>query len=213
MKISFDNVMPEPLASIQHGKNSIWGASFQLDKGEKVVLNASSGKGKTTFTHTLAGIRKDYDGDLKFNDQQVSKITPEEWANYRKDKISFVYQDLQLFPELTVQENLAVKNDLTKTFSDAEMKAMLADLEIEDKWDVPCKLLSMGQQQRVAIIRALAQPFDWIIMDEPFSHLDEDNTQRCLKMINKRCDRIGAGFILTTLGDLHGFDFDRELNL
>lgn len=205
--------MPKPLSSIEHGEKSIWGASFTLMPGEKVVLNASSGKGKTTFTHTLAGIRKDYEGNLTFDEQQVGEISPEEWAEYRRDKISFVYQDLQLFPELTVQENLAVKNDLTYTFSEAKMKSMLADLEIEDKWNVPCKLLSMGQQQRVAIIRSLAQPFDWIVLDEPFSHLDEENTQRCLKMINERCDEIGAGFILTTLGDLHGFDYDRELNL
>lgn len=213
MNINFHNVMPKPLSSIEHGEKSIWGASFTLMPGEKVVLNASSGKGKTTFTHTLAGIRKDYEGNLTFDEQQVGEISPEEWAEYRRDKISFVYQDLQLFPELTVQENLAVKNDLTYTFSEAKMKSMLADLEIEDKWNVPCKLLSMGQQQRVAIIRSLAQPFDWIVLDEPFSHLDEENTQRCLKMINERCDEIGAGFILTTLGDLHGFDYDRELNL
>lgn len=205
--------MPVPLASIEHGAKSIWGDAFTLKQGEKVVLNASSGKGKTTFTHTLAGIRKDYKGDLKFDEDQLSEITPEEWAKYRGNKISFVFQDLQLFPELTVKENLLVKNNLTGTFDEKSLKKMLAELEIEDKWDSPSKLLSMGQQQRVAIIRSLAQPFDWIILDEPFSHLDEDNTQRCLKMINDRCNKIGAGFVLTTLGDFHGFDYDRELNL
>jgi ABC-type lipoprotein export system ATPase subunit len=213
MKISFNNVMPVPLASIKHGKKSIWGDAFTLEQGEKIVLNASSGKGKTTFTHTLAGIRKDYKGDLKFDEDQVSEITPEQWAAYRSNKISFVFQDLQLFPELTVKENLLVKNNLTGTFDENTLKNMLAELEIEDKWDAPSKLLSMGQQQRVAIIRSLAQPFDWIILDEPFSHLDEGNTQRCLKMISDRCNEIGAGFVLTTLGDFHGFDYDRELNL
>ena len=205
--------MPEPLSSIQHGEKSIWGASFSLNKGEKVVLNASSGKGKTTFTHTLAGVRKDYSGDLKFDDQQLSEISPESWAKYRSRKISFVFQDLQLFPELTVKENLEVKNLLTDSFTEERFKSMLNDLGIDDKYDVPCKLLSMGQQQRVAIIRSLAQPFDWLILDEPFSHLDEGNTQKCLKMINDRCDEIEAGFMLTTLGDLHGFNYDRELNL
>lgn len=213
MKISFDNVMPKPLSSIEHGEKSIWGAKFLLNKGEKVVLNASSGKGKTTLTHTLAGIRKDYDGQLKFDEQQLSEITPDEWANYKSEHISFVFQDLQLFPELTVQENLHVKNRLTNTFTDDEFLSMLDQLGVKDKWDVPCKLLSMGQQQRVAIIRSLAQPFDWIILDEPFSHLDEDNTQKCLRMIDQRCNDIGAGFILTTLGDLHGYEYDRELNL
>lgn len=213
MKICFNNVMPEPLSSIEHGEKSIWGARFELEQGQKVVLNASSGKGKTTFTHTLAGIRRDYQGHLSYDDKQLSEITPDEWAAYRSQKVSFVFQDLQLFPELTVKENLQVKNNLSHTFSDEEFLNMLDKLGVKDKWDVPCKLLSMGQQQRVAIIRSLAQPFDWIILDEPFSHLDEENTQKCLTMINERCDSIGAGFILTTLGDLHGFNYDRELNL
>jgi ABC-type lipoprotein export system ATPase subunit len=213
MDIHFNNVMPTPLSSIEHGKNSIWGSTFKLEQGQKIVLNASSGKGKTTFTHTLAGIRKDYDGNLKFDSQEIAKITPEEWSTYRKNKISFVFQDLQLFPSLTVQENLNVKNDLTGTFSEKELLEMLEKLEVRDKWSVPCNLLSMGQQQRVAIVRALAQPFDWIILDEPFSHLDVANTKRCLQLIADRCLTLGAGFVLTTLGDFHGFDYDRELTL
>lgn len=90
--------MPVPLASIEHSDKSIWGNDFTLNKGEKVVLNASSGKGKTTFTHTLAGIRKDFDGDILFDNQSLKTISPEEWAILRKEKISFVFQDLQLFP-------------------------------------------------------------------------------------------------------------------
>jgi ABC-type lipoprotein export system ATPase subunit len=213
MKITFNSVMPVPLASIEHSSKSIWGSDFTLNKGEKVVLNASSGKGKTTFTHTLAGIRKDFVGDILFDDQAIKSISPEEWAVLRKDKISFVFQDLQLFPKLTVAENLRLKNSLTNTFSDHELQQFLKDVDISDKWDVKCELLSMGQQQRVAIIRALAQPFEWLIMDEPFSHLDEVNTQKCLKLIQSRASELGAGFILTTLGDYHQFDFSKELNL
>ena len=213
MKISFNSVMPVPLASIEHSDKSIWGNDFTLNKGEKVVLNASSGKGKTTFTHTLAGIRKDFNGDILFDNQSLKTISPEEWAILRKDKISFVFQDLQLFPKLTVAENLRLKNSLTNTYSDDELLHFLNELDILDKWEVKCELLSMGQQQRVAIIRALAQPFDWLIMDEPFSHLDEVNTQKCLKLIDKRASELGAGFILTTLGDYHQFEYNRELNL
>lgn len=213
MKITFSSVMPLPLASIEHSDNSIWDNNFTLNKGEKVVLNASSGKGKTTFTHTLAGIRKDFDGDILFDNQSIKTISPEEWAIIRKEKISFVFQDLQLFPKLTVAENLRLKNSLTNTYSDKELFNFLERLDISDKWEVKCELLSMGQQQRVAIIRALAQPFEWLVMDEPFSHLDEVNTQKCLKLIDKRATEIGAGFILTTLGDYHQFEFNRELNL
>lgn len=213
MKITFDSVMPHPLASIKHSSNSIWGNQFTLNQGEKVVLNASSGKGKTTFTHTLAGIRKDFEGDILFDDKALKDFTPEEWADLRKEVISFVFQDLQLFPRLTVAENLRLKNSLTNTFSDDELRSLLEELDILDKWEVKCELLSMGQQQRVAIIRALSQPFDWLIMDEPFSHLDEVNTQKCLKLIDTRASELGAGFILTTLGDYHQFDYSKELNL
>lgn len=213
MTISFENLMPEPLSSLKHDSDSIWGNTFQLAQGQKVVLNASSGKGKTTFTHTLAGIRNDYSGSLKFDEQSVREISPQKWAIYRRERISFVFQDLQLFPELTVKENLLLKNGLTNTYTEEDFKTFLELVGIPEKWEAPCKLLSMGQQQRVAIIRALAQPFEWMILDEPFSHLDIENTGLCLDLINKRCDELGAGFVLTTLGDYHDFSYDKELKL
>src|SRR5690554_3386255 len=213
MNIHFNKVIPIPLASIQHSDKSIWGNSFSLNKGEKVMLNASSGKGKTTFTHTLAGIRKDFNGEIRYGDRDIMSFSPEEWAEIRKAQLSFVFQDLQLFPQLTVEENLQLKNKLTDAFTSNELRQMLEELEIEDKWTVPCGILSMGQQQRVAIIRALSQPFDWLIMDEPFSHLDEANAQRALTLINRRADNIHSGFILSTLGEDRGFNFNRELNL
>ncbi|PKR80766.1 ABC transporter [Brumimicrobium salinarum] len=213
MNIHFDKVIPIPLSGISHSAQSIWGSSFSLNKGEKVMLNASSGKGKTTFTHTLAGIRNDFNGKIRFDEKEITSFSPTAWADLRKNKISFVFQDLQLFPQLTVEENLQLKNQLTDTFSAKTLKEMLKALEIEDKWKVPCGILSMGQQQRVAIIRALSQPFDWLIMDEPFSHLDEENTQRSLQLIDERANQLNAGFVLTTLGEDHSFNFNRTLNL
>ncbi|RFC53345.1 ATP-binding cassette domain-containing protein [Brumimicrobium aurantiacum] len=213
MNIHFKNVIPNPLRNITHHEQSIWNNSFSLQKGQKVMLNATSGKGKTTFTHTLSGLRKDYSGKILFDEQDLQDFSAEDWAELRKNKLSFVFQDLQLFPNLTVQENLQIKNDLTKSFTEDELKQMLEKLEIEDKWSNQCGLLSMGQQQRVAIIRALSQPYEWLLMDEPFSHLDENNTQLALSLIHKRTAEQGAGFILTSLGDDHQFTFDKVLNL
>ena len=110
-------------------------------------------------------------------------------------------------------ENLILKNDLTNLYSEKEMLQMLEKLEIEDKWNQKCGLLSMGQQQRVAIIRGIIQPFEWLIMDEPFSHLDVENSKRCMKLIDQRCKDLKAGFVLTTLGDSHGYAYDQELKL
>lgn len=213
MDITFQNIMPQPLASIQHGPESIWGNEVILKHRKKIMLNASSGKGKSTFTNVIFGLRKDFEGKLLYDQIDTSIFTPEDWIRIRQSKISVVFQDLQLFPTLTVKENLHLKNDICHVFTDDELLGMLTELEIENKWDQKCGLLSMGQQQRVAIIRALCQPFEWLILDEPFSHLDYDNSQRCLRMIDKRCNELNAGFVLTTLGENHDFTYDQEIKL
>jgi ABC-type lipoprotein export system ATPase subunit len=213
MKITLNQVMPFPLASMQHGEHSIWGKEIELLHGNKIMLNASSGKGKSTFIHTVLGIRKDYTGSVMFDSSNISQLSTSDWTNIRQQQISAIFQDLQLFPSITVKENLLLKNNLTQTFSTDEIFGFLDSLGISDKWEQQCGLLSMGQQQRVAIVRALCQPFDWLLMDEPFSHLDEENTQRCLKLIIERCAELKSGFVLTSLGDDHGIQYDQTLML
>lgn len=213
MNIQFNQVMPFPLSSIAHGAESIWGNSAQLESGKKILLNASSGKGKSTFSMTVFGIRKDYDGTILYDGRDIKTFTVDEWVEIRQQKISTVFQDLQLFHKLTVAENLQLKNQLTDFKTEQEIKSLLAELEIDHKWNDPCGLLSMGQQQRVAIVRSLCQPFHWLIMDEPFSHLDERNSLRCLSMIDAECNRQKAGFVLTSLDDDNRFTYDYELKL
>ena len=213
MKITLNKVLPTPLASITHNGNSIWGNFIELNEGQRIMLNASSGKGKSTFTTTTIGLRNDYSGEIMYDDKNINTFSPNDWAEIRQTKVAVVFQDLQLFPKFTVKENLLVKNALTNVYSEMEIIQMLEALEIGDKWNQECGLLSMGQQQRVAIIRALIQPYNWLIMDEPFSHLDIENTERCLKMIHDRTIEQNAGFVLTTLGENHGYPFDHELKL
>ena len=213
MQIDLINVMPKPLESIQHGEKSIWGSHVTLHPGKKIVLDASSGKGKSTFTSTVFGIRDDYSGRIEYDKRDIKTFSVDEWTEIRKNKIAVVFQDLQLFLKLSVRENLLLKNSLSDTFTETELKILLEKLEIDDKWNQECGLLSMGQQQRVAIIRSLAQPFDWLLMDEPFSHLDVENTTRCLSIISDQTNAQNAGFVITTLGNHHSFNFDEELNL
>lgn len=205
--------MPEPLASINHGENSIWGNNVVLESGKRILLNASSGKGKTTFTTTTIGLRRDYTGTILYGDRDIKSFSTDDWTDVRTSQVSVVFQDLQLFPKLSVAENLRLKNSLTDTYTEVELKRMLEQLEIDNKWDQECGLLSMGQQQRVAIVRAMAQPYKWLIMDEPYSHLDVANAERCMNMIHERTVEQGAGFVLTTLGDSHGYSFEQELFL
>lgn len=213
MNIQFNQVMPFPLSSISHGPDSIWGNTAKLESGKKILLNASSGKGKSTFSMTVFGIRKDYDGTILYDGRDIKTFSVDEWVEIRQRKISTVFQDLQLFHKLTVAENLQLKNQLTDFKTEQEIKALLTELEIDHKWNDPCGLLSMGQQQRVAIVRSLCQPFSWLILDEPFSHLDERNSLRCLSMIDTECNRQKAGFVLTSLDDDNRFTYDYELKL
>ena len=76
MNISFEQVMPTPLASIKHGVDSIWGNPVELKKGERILLNASSGKGKSTFTSTSIGLRKDYSGRITYDGRDIQEFKP-----------------------------------------------------------------------------------------------------------------------------------------
>jgi ABC-type lipoprotein export system ATPase subunit len=213
MNITLNKIMPFPLASIQHGTESIWGSEVFLEHGKKIMLNAASGKGKSTFTHTIFGLRTDFEGQLLYDQDDIRKYTPDDWTRIRREKISVVFQDLQLFHNLSVRENLLLKNSLCDVYSESELKNFLEELGIGNKWNDSCGILSMGQQQRVAIIRSLCQPFDWLILDEPFSHLDKVNSAICLRLINQRCDQLKAGFVLTSLGESYDFNYDQELIL
>jgi len=215
MNIHFSKVIPDPLASISHSSQSIWKSNFTLDNtlDKRVLLNASSGKGKTTFSNLLVGIRKDYSGNILFNNVDISSFSVEDWVNIREQKISIVHQDLQLFLNLSAIENILIKNELTQTFSIEEIEIFLKQVNLFDKKDQTVATMSMGQKQRIAIIRALCQPFEWIILDEPFSHLDDENSKICFDLIQNRCFEINAGFILTSLDPVEDFQFDKYLKL
>lgn len=213
MQINFNNVLPTPLTDYSHGSESVWKSQFELNFPSKILLNASSGKGKSTFINTLFGVRKDYTGEIHINGKLLADMNLGEWIELRKNDLSIVFQDLQLFPDLTVWDNLLLKNNLTQHRSEERISEMMELLGIGEKKAQVCGTLSLGQQQRVAIIRALLQPFQLLLMDEPFSHLDEENASIALKLINEETDLNKAGFILTSLGSKHGFTYDRELKL
>ena len=215
MKIQFSEVLPEPLASISHHDSSIWKSGFSIDNQveRSIILNASSGKGKTTFSNLLLGIRRDYTGKIYLDNREITSFSIKDWVEIRERRISIVHQDLQLFANLTTIENIMVKNDLTQTFSQFEIEELLNQVDLFHKKDQLVATLSMGQRQRVAIIRALCQPFEWIILDEPFSHLDERNSKICFEIIQKYCAKINAGFILTSLDPVEDFQFDKYLKL
>ncbi len=213
MEIKIDKLMPTPLASISHSEESIWGNSTTIESKSKILVNASSGKGKSTLLSILFGIRKDYQGNVLFDNQDIKNFNQEDWSVLRTHKIATVFQDLQLFPNLSVKENLLLKNRLTNHKTEEELFSYTKSLKIDDKWNQKCGKLSMGQQQRVAIIRAISQPFEWLFLDEPFSHLDNENAQLAFTLLLSEVKEQNAGLLLSSLGDHLHFQFDKELKL
>jgi len=200
MKITFDNVIPEPMKNENHTDGSVWNSRFELESTTFYMLNASSGKGKSTFLNIIYGLRHDFSGKVFFDSDVISQFKINNWADIRSNQISAVFQSLDLFPDLTALENIQVKNNLTNYKTIVEIERMMTTIGIDQQMNNKVVNLSMGQQQRVAIIRALCQPFKWLLLDEPFSHLDDENIKNALSLITLETQKNNAGTILTTLG-------------
>ncbi len=213
MIISFSDVVPAFLAGTTNLNSEVWGNSFTLPAGKGVLVKAQSGKGKTTFLSYLFGSRKGYAGSIAFEGKDIKSFDLDHWSALRQQHLSMVIQDLRLFENLSVRENLSLKLNLHKPPGMNEAEQMLKQLGVGEFMDRECRTLSLGQQQRVAIVRSLCQPFSWLLMDEPFSHLDEQNTALAMQLIKERCAANGAGYIISSLGSEHHTHYDIVLNL
>ena len=120
---------------------------------------------------------------------------------------------MRLFPELTAWENVEVKNRLTGHITQDDIKRWFTQLGITEKWNVKAAILSQGQQQRVAFVRALAQPFDFLVIDEPISHLDDTNAQLMADIIAEVKEKTGCGIIATSIGKQLPLKYDETLKL
>lgn len=214
MQLSLQGVIPLPLREkVAAGKSGIWNSSLSLAGGEYVFVQAPSGTGKTTLVHILYGLRRDYEGQVKWDGATLAGATGEALAALRANNISVIFQDMRLFPELTAWENIEIKRRLTNTVTGQQALEWLRRLGLEDKAGSMGGTLSYGEQQRVAIIRALLQPFEWLLMDEPFSHLDHANTQKAIDLISEVVRQHKAGMILADLDENNFFPYTQSILL
>ena len=191
----------------------IWKNDVDIDTGSFTGVLAASGKGKTSLLSYLYGVRTDYIGIIRFDDKNIKDFSLNDWSEIRKNKISCVFQDLRLISHLTAMENLLLKNNLTGYYTESEITKMAAQLGMENKLGQKCGLLSLGQKQRIAIVRGLLQPFSWALFDEPFSHLDKENIRSATQLILNECEKRRAGAMMVSLGDTFGWKFDRQYHL
>lgn len=193
--------------------SDVWLQDVRLERGKRYLISAESGTGKSSMCSYIYGYRQDYSGSIAFDGKDIRSLTIDQWCDIRQRHIAYLPQDMRLFGELTAMENVELKNRLTGFKTSEDIKRLFDTLGIADKLDSLASKLSIGQQQRVAIIRTLCQPFDFILLDEPVSHLDEENNRIVARLITDEAQRQGAGIIATSVGNHLKMDVDNTFNL
>lgn len=212
-RISLINTLPDAFLEMQDIKSEIWKSNIDFEKGKSYLIKAESGLGKSSLCSYIYGYRVDFSGDILFDNDNIKAIQADKWDIIRSKHISLLLQELRLFPELTALENVYLKNNLTHYKTNDEIDSMFEQLGITERKNQLIGKMSWGQQQRVAIIRALCQPFDFLFLDEPISHLDDNNAQIITNLILDEVKAQQAGLIVTSIGKDLPMDYSQILSL
>lgn len=215
MQIQLVQIMPIPLREKMEARTSgIWNQQVVFGPGEWVKIKAPSGTGKTTLMNMIYKLRHDYTGEILWGIKNIKEISGVELAEKRQNYMSVIFQEMRLFPNLTAWENIELNRVIGKPFYEAtKIEEMAERLGIASILHQLAGICSYGEQQRIAIIRSLMQPFKWLIMDEPFSHLDIANTEKAAALIAEECTFRNAGFILTDLDEDVHFNYTNHYTL
>ena len=170
--------------------------SFEVEKGELVVIVGPSGAGKTTLLNILGGMDTLSTGRVILDGREISALSKKELTNYRRQDVGFVFQFYNLIGNLTALENVELANQICKNPLDAEEILKEVGLE-ERKKNFPSQL-SGGEQQRVAIARALAKNPKLLLCDEPTGALDYQTGKAILKLLQDTGRRTGMTVIIIT---------------
>ena len=211
--IHLQQTLPQVFADRNSITSDIWHKNIIFRKGEMYLIEAASGTGKSSLCSYIYGYRSDYQGIINFDETNIKAYTVEQWVNLRKHSLSMLFQDLRIFSELTAFENVQLKNNLTGYKKKKEILALFDAMGIADKANIKAGKLSFGQQQRVAFIRALCQPFDFIFLDEPISHLDDYNGQIMSNLLTEEAGKQSAGVIVTSIGKQIELPYNQVLRL
>lgn len=173
--------------------------SFEVQERELVAVVGDSGSGKTTLMNLLGALDKPDSGKIIIENQNISKMNQKQQTQYRRNHIGFIFQDFNLIQVLNVYENIVLPLQLShKEVDEKKIDFLLKSLSLLDKKYVLPSKLSGGEQQRVAVIRALIHEPKLILADEPTGNLDSKNTAQVVKMIQVLCKKMNRTTILVT---------------
>ena len=160
--------------------------SFEVEEGEFIAITGPSGSGKSTLLHTIAGLEKPSSGTVYFYDKDIYKMNKKDLTILRRQKIGIIYQFYNLIPTLNVEENILLPIELDRKKVDKEkLENILKFLNLENRKKHLPNELSGGQQQKVAIGRALMINPTIILADEPTGNLDTKSSSEIIQLLQK----------------------------
>lgn len=212
-RIELDNTLPRVFAGQPGIRSQVWLKKIAFERGKKYLISAESGCGKSSLCAYIYGYRRDYEGTFSFDGTSIDSLSVSQWCDVRRMHIAYLPQEMRLFPELTALENVQLKNRLTGYKTEKEIRSLFERLGIADRADRAAGKLSIGQQQRVALIRTVCQPADFFLLDEPVSHLDETNNRIVAQIVSEEADSLGAAIIATSVGNNLDITVEEALTL
>lgn len=179
-----------------HEQKALDEIDLSIDKGKFVVILGPSGAGKSTLLNLLGGLDSPTSGSITVDGKDVSHLSQDELADYRAEKVGFVFQFYNLIPTLTVKENVALVSEISKKAFPAEK--MIEEVGLIDHLNNFPAELSGGEQQRVSIARALAKNPEILLCDEPTGALDSKTGVLVLKLLLKMAREYGKTIVIVT---------------
>lgn len=181
--------------------NAILDISLSIENGEFVSIMGASGSGKSTLLHLLGGLDKPTSGIIELDDIQLSDLTEKKITLLRRKKIGFIFQFFNLMPTLTAKENIAlpflIDKQAPKNYKN-EVDNVLKIVGLTHRKNHKPDELSGGEQQRIAVARALVTKPSIILADEPTGNLDSKNSKEILNLLRKSCDEFKQTIIMVT---------------
>ncbi|MFV0441175.1 MAG: ABC transporter ATP-binding protein [Lachnospirales bacterium] len=187
--------------------DALRGVSFDLKKGEFVVVLGASGSGKSTILNIIGGIDTATSGNFFYEDKDISTFNEKQLTLYRRNTVGFIFQFYNLVPNLTAYENIQIASDLSKNPIDID--TLVGQVDLTDKKDSFPSQMSGGQQQRVAIARALSKNPDILLCDEPTGALDIKTGSDVLKLLQEFNKTYNKTVVIITHNSVIGEMADR----
>ncbi|MDB4786653.1 MAG: ABC transporter ATP-binding protein [Planctomycetaceae bacterium] len=185
-------------------------ASYELERGEQAVLLGSSGGGKTTLLNVISGITAPDSGSVVIDGIDITKLHEVGRDRFRAAKIGFVFQTFNLLPAFSAVENVLLGSTFaSRAINRQEAASLLKSVGLDHRLDHKPGQMSVGEQQRVAVARALANRPVLLLADEPTANVDQSNQDGILKLIRESCVEHQISLMLVTHSQEVADQFDR----